>query len=781
MKYDIRINERKEKNMKKILLTIVLTMVICMFGITAYAADEPLTLDIEDGAITITETGYIQDGITEIPYTGSYIITGTTAEGQDYNSITINGIADGQTITLKDLEITTSGPYPLSINGDIEVEATGTISLSGISIALSVDGNLTVIGDADIALTGNYAYGINGNGDINITCNSLEVKNASMSSPAVYGNLIANVTNDIVMAGGLGIAGNADITSGGDVTITCANSNAVTGALIADVDGDLTITGNSSTSSLISNGAELTVGGDVELINEVGQVINNGLEANIGGSFRVVGTCGGPTIGSNYDVNITAGSIEIENEGTGQVISTIGYADNPKTTIVATNGDISLKANTTSGGTLTMDSTLTALNGDITVVNTGDTFVVSNNLTATAKNIYVRGAGTFNPPASGKMILVAEEDVEIVTNSGKLSYPGSEPDLKYGGSVSVNDGTYTLEIEIAESKIEYNGESQQPELTVLVDGTVINSEDYIIEYYDESGTSIDEFVELGIYKMVIRGANASWTLYGTFEIVAKDITDAVITVENDTFTYNGEEQSVVIESVVIDGITLSESDYQVSGDKATDAGEYELRVTAAEGSNFVGTATLRYVIEEVEDNSGNEPGDEPGDEPSDEPSDKPGDDAGNNAGNNTDNNSGSNAGNNTDNNSGSNAGNNTGNNSGNNAGNNTGSNTGNNAENNTGNNAGNNGGSNAGNNAGNNSGSSVGNNAGNNSGSNAGNNVGSNSGSDAGNNAGNNASNNTENKAPNAGDNANVGIMMIISVVAMMCVVVSQKKKVNQN
>ena len=286
-------------------------------------------------------------------------------------------------------------------------------------------------------------------------------------------------------------------------------------------------------------------------------------------------------------------------------------------------------------------------------------------MTATAKNIYVSGAGTLAPLAAYKMTLTAEEDIELVAGAGGLSYPSPDydPSLTYGRSVSVNDGTDTLKIEIAESRIEYNGESQEPELTIYVNGTAISSDDYIVEYYDEGGTQVDEFVELGIYKMVISGANASWTLSGAFTIVEKDITDAVITVENDTFTYNGEEQSVVIESVVVDGITLSKSDYQVSGDKATNAGEYELKITAVEGSNFTGIATLKYVIEEAEDNSGNNTGNKPGDNTGNKPGDntgnKPGDNTGNNSGDNTGNNTGDNTGNNTGNNAGNNAGNNT--------------------------------------------------------------------------------------------------------------------------
>lgn len=167
--------------MKKMYLSIVLMMIICMFGITAYAAEEPVTLDIEDGAIVITATGYTQGGGEETPYTGSYILTGDTADDQMYNNIVIDGVADGQTITLKDLDITTQGPNAMTINGNVELIATGNISLTNSSPARGFSGNPTITGDADIILKSNNVPGINGNGEINIMGNGLTVSNISMT------------------------------------------------------------------------------------------------------------------------------------------------------------------------------------------------------------------------------------------------------------------------------------------------------------------------------------------------------------------------------------------------------------------------------------------------------------------------------------------------------------------------------------------------------------------------------------------------------------------------
>lgn len=58
--------------MKKIGFTIVLAFMLSFMTTPAYAA--LLTLDIAEGSIEITETGYTQNGVTN-SHTGSYIIT----------------------------------------------------------------------------------------------------------------------------------------------------------------------------------------------------------------------------------------------------------------------------------------------------------------------------------------------------------------------------------------------------------------------------------------------------------------------------------------------------------------------------------------------------------------------------------------------------------------------------------------------------------------------------------------------------------------------------------
>lgn len=81
-----------------------------------------------------------------------------------------------------------------------------------------------------------------------------------------------------------------------------------------------------------------------------------------------------------------------------------------------------------------------------------------------------------------------------------------------------------------------------------------------------------------------------------FTVLPKDIGNAVITL-GESHKYNGSEQTQTVVSVKLGEMTLSESDYDISGDKATDVktdGSYVLTITGK--GNFSGTKTAEWNI-----------------------------------------------------------------------------------------------------------------------------------------------------------------------------------------
>ncbi len=89
-----------------------------------------------------------------------------------------------------------------------------------------------------------------------------------------------------------------------------------------------------------------------------------------------------------------------------------------------------------------------------------------------------------------------------------------------------------------------------------------------------------------------------------FDIISKpDLGDAEIKLKQSEFTYtplsdgDAEEFKPEIESVTLDGKTLDASEYDIGGEIAgTDARNYTLTITAKEGSDYIGSATVNWTI-----------------------------------------------------------------------------------------------------------------------------------------------------------------------------------------
>lgn len=125
------------------------------------------------------------------------------------------------------------------------------------------------------------------------------------------------------------------------------------------------------------------------------------------------------------------------------------------------------------------------------------------------------------------------------------------------------------------------GAEQTKEITsVTVDGLNVT--------YDVTG---NQKTEAGEYQLTVTGTNNfTGSVMADYSIAAKDITNAAIKLGK-ALTYNGKLQTQSITSVTVDGLTVT---YDVTGDKATNAGDYTLTVTA--NGNFAGTLTADYTV-----------------------------------------------------------------------------------------------------------------------------------------------------------------------------------------
>ena len=127
----------------------------------------------------------------------------------------------------------------------------------------------------------------------------------------------------------------------------------------------------------------------------------------------------------------------------------------------------------------------------------------------------------------------------------------------------------------------YNGQMQtQTIASVTLDGLPVT--------YTVSGNTA---TDAGDYVLTVNGTgNFTGSATKAYAVAKKDIADAVITL-GDALTYNGQMQTQTIASVTADGLPVT---YTVSGNTATDAGDYVLTVNGT--GNFTGSATKAYAV-----------------------------------------------------------------------------------------------------------------------------------------------------------------------------------------
>ncbi len=136
----------------------------------------------------------------------------------------------------------------------------------------------------------------------------------------------------------------------------------------------------------------------------------------------------------------------------------------------------------------------------------------------------------------------------------------------------------------------YNGTEQTQTLqSVKVDGLDVTYE-----------LIANKATDAGAYTMAINcNGNFMGSIMIPWSIAQKNISDANITLDGE-LTYNGTEQTQNVSNVTVDGIQLTVYDYAISDNKATNAGEYLLTLTADANSNFTGNATANWSIGKVD-------------------------------------------------------------------------------------------------------------------------------------------------------------------------------------
>ena len=193
-----------------------------------------------------------------------------------------------------------------------------------------------------------------------------------------------------------------------------------------------------------------------------------------------------------------------------------------------------------------------------------DTFTADGNLTFT---------GISTTTASALSIVPADISMDVkLKNSATLTAPTAKENLAYTGQAQelVNAGSVT------------GGELQ----------------------YSTDGTNYTTAIPTGlnagtytVYYKVVGDASHNDVAPASLNVTIAKAALTIATLTNASLTYTGSEQTVSVASVKAGELDVPAVEYTVTGDKATNVGDYTATVTAnATSTNFTGSATAQWSI-----------------------------------------------------------------------------------------------------------------------------------------------------------------------------------------
>lgn len=220
-------------------------------------------------------------------------------------------------------------------------------------------------------------------------------------------------------------------------------------------------------------------------------------------------------------------------------------------------------------------------------------FVMKDNITA-VKTIDGSYAQTRTPGVNTPLDITGDD---VVIGPTAKTYTFTMPDNAYDVEVTVDflaiiDIT-NASITLSETSYTYDGTEKKPSISsVKLSGGELNATYYTIDYSNNTnaGTATVTVTGSGIYK------NAATA---TFTIEKANLT--TVTLAQTDLTYNGEEQTVGINSVKAGDLVVSDEWYEIDNsypNKGTNVGDYTVKVNAKNvaNNNFQGEATTTFEI-----------------------------------------------------------------------------------------------------------------------------------------------------------------------------------------
>lgn len=290
---------------------------------------------------------------------------------------------------------------------------------------------------------------------------------------------------------------------------------------------------------------------------------------------------------NSVEVKITAKYGDLTKE----IPVTLNLADAVVTT-VQLNGDNSIMIPKTVGSVNTKTYTVTVFdqyNFELPDKAKNATYT----FTAADANVTCTGYGSDNESKAG----AAEVKVSYGATAKSYTLVATvESKDSTAKTIEVKDKTEdTKTLKVVQNNVVF-GSKIEPTVT----GKPQDSTDLVYSYEGVDGTTYASSTvaptNVGKYKVTVtcETADTFYTKTINFEITAKSIAGMTVTLDHDSLTYNGQDQSVTAELA-----GLTSSDYTVSGETTgQNAGTYTVTVTGK--GNYTGTVTKTWIITPAE-------------------------------------------------------------------------------------------------------------------------------------------------------------------------------------
>ncbi len=143
----------------------------------------------------------------------------------------------------------------------------------------------------------------------------------------------------------------------------------------------------------------------------------------------------------------------------------------------------------------------------------------------------------------------------------------------------------------------YGEDPKEPKLSVMTEGSIPST--YAVSYAKKDGIALNGVpTDAGEYTVTISYETKDCIYKGTkdFTIKRKSIEGATVTLDNNSFVYDGEVKEPKVTSVVLGEVTLTAgTDYGSECEQKIDVGTYTLKVVANDG-NYTGEIAVQWSI-----------------------------------------------------------------------------------------------------------------------------------------------------------------------------------------